>query len=135
MSTSEYTLGPLPTDERRRELWIQHVAGFIVFQDVRGWAIQNLDPNLDATARAAALKAINDTVYGLMMVIDGVAGGLSNSEYRVHLRTSACLASKASGEVIQSLDLMHGAGMCMGYHSWLEGDFGKDPVAEARSPS
>ncbi len=44
MSTSEFTLGPLPADERRRELWIQHAAGFILFQDVRGWAIQNSTP-------------------------------------------------------------------------------------------
>ncbi len=69
------------------------------------------------------------------MVLDGVTGGLGNFEYQVHLRTKVCLARKASGEVIQALDLMQGDGMCMGYHAWLQGDFGKDPVAEAGSPS
>jgi hypothetical protein len=136
MSTSDFILGPLPTSERRRELWIQHAAGFILFEDVRGWAIQNLDPNLDATARAAALKAINDTVYGLMMVIDGVSGGLGNSDYLVHLQTKACLTRMESpGEVTYSLDLARGDGFCMGYHGWVEGDFGKDPVAFAKAAS
>jgi hypothetical protein len=129
MSTSDFILGPLPISERRRDLWIQHAIGFILFEDVRAWAIKNLDPNLDATARAAALKAINDAVYGLMMVIDGVAGGLRNSEYLVHLQTKACLRRIDSGEITYSLDLAGGDGFCMGYHGWLEGDFGKDPVA------
>jgi hypothetical protein len=133
MSTSDFILAPLPTSERHRELWIQHAVGFILFEDVRDWAIQELDPNLDATARAAALKAINDTVYGLMMVIDGVSGGLRNSEYVVHLQTKACLTRTESGEVTYSLDLNASDGFCMGYHGWLEGDFGEDPVAVAKA--
>jgi hypothetical protein len=134
MSTSDFILGPLPTSERRRELWIQHTVGFILFEDVRGWAIQNLDPNLDSTARAAALKAIDDTLYGLMMVIDGVSGGLRNSEYLVHLQAKACLTRIETGEVTYSLDLNNGDGFCMGYHGWLEGDFGKEPVAVSKAP-
>ena len=133
MSASDFILGPLPTSERRRKPWIQHAIGFILFEDVRGWAIQCLDPNLDETARAAALRAINDTVAGLMMVIDGVSGALRNSDYLVHLQTKACLTRAESGEVTYSLDLMKGDGFCMGYHGWLEGDFGKDPVALAKA--
>ena len=102
---------------------------------MRGWAIQKLAPDLDAPAKTAALKAIDDTVYGLMMVLDGVTGGLGNSEYQVHLRTEVCLARKGSGEIIESLDLMQGDGMCMGYHAWLQGDFGEDPVVSADGPS
>jgi hypothetical protein len=128
MSTSDFVLAPPPTSERRRELWIQHTVGFILFEDVRGWAMQRLDPNLDATAKAAALQAINDTVYGLMMVIDGVSGGLRNSEYSVHLQTKACLKRTGSDGVTYSLDLNDGDGFCMAYHGWLEGDFGDDPV-------
>jgi hypothetical protein len=134
MSTSDFILGPLPTSERRRELWIQHAVGFILFEDVRGLAIRRLDANLDATARAAALKAIDDTVSGMMMVIDGVSGGLRNSEYVVHLQTKACLTRIASGNVTYSLDLSKGDGFCMGYAGWLEGDFGKDPVAISKAP-
>ena len=135
MSTSDFILGPLPTSERRRELWLQHAVAFILFEDVRGWAIQRLDPNLDATARWAALQAINDAVYGLIMLIDGVSGGLRNSEYSLHVETKACLKRTGSGEVTYSLDLNEGDGFCMGYHGWLEGDFGEDPVVVATAPT
>jgi hypothetical protein len=135
MSSSAFTLGPRPDSERRRELWLQHAAGFILFEDVRGWALQRLDPNLDATARTAALKAIDDTVYGLMMVIDGVSGGLGDPDYRIHLQTRVCLRRNASGEIIDSLDLARGDGMCTGYHGWLQGDFGKDPVVISEAGS
>jgi hypothetical protein len=99
---------------------------------VRSYAIERLDPTLDATTKAAALKAIDDAVYGLMMVLDGVSGGLSNSEYKV-LRSKVCLTKRQTKELIDSVDLFEGDGVCMGYHGWLEGDFGKDPVAASKA--
>ena len=128
MSTSDFVLGPLPAAGRRRELWLQHAAGFILFEDVRNYAIESLDPALNAAARTAALKAIDDTVYVLMMVIDGVTGGLGNSEHLVHLETKVCLDAKGSNAPIESLALRDGDGMCMGFHGWRDGDFGRDPV-------
>jgi hypothetical protein len=135
MSSGDFILGPAPTSSRRRELWLQHAAGFILFEDVRGYAIRNLDPALDETARAAALKAVDDAVYGLMMVIDGVTGGLWNSEYRVDLKTTVRLMRRGaeSDECAHQLDLFDGDGMCMGFHGWLEGDFGNDSVAISKS--
>jgi hypothetical protein len=128
MSTSDFFLGPVPKPDRHRELWLQHAAGFILFEDMRGYAIDQLDPNLDETARKAALKAIDDTVYGLMMILDGVSGNLANAEHSVRLQTKVCLESK-SDEPIASIDLFHGDGMCMGFHMWRQGDFGEDLVA------
>ena len=134
MSSSDSVLGPPPTSQRHRELWLQHAAGFIFFEDVRAYASERLDPTLDETARMAALKAIDDAVYGLMMVLDGVTGSLGNSEYLVHLQTKVCLSrNRAKSEApIDSIDLFHGDGMCMGFHQWLQGDFGEDPVAIPR---
>ncbi len=74
------------------------------------------------------MKAIDDTVYGLMMVIDGVTGGLGNSEHLVHLETKVCLDAKGSNAPIESLALRDGDGMCMGFHGWRDGNFGRDPV-------
>jgi hypothetical protein len=34
--------------------------------------------------------------------------------------------------LLLEVDLRQGDGMCMGYHGWLEGDYGKHPVAVAR---
>lgn len=128
MPSWEHTLAAAPKDPRSRELWLQHGAGFIVFRDIREYAIMRLDPLLDDATRAAAIQAINDAVYGLMMVIDGVSGRLGDGtralelDVRVRLREGEALVAE--------LPLREGDGMCMGYHSWLKGDFGEDPVAK-----
>lgn len=134
MATSEHELVDAPAEPRARELWLQHAAGFIIFQDVRHYAMERIDPTLPNEARAAVQKGIDDAVYGLMMVIDGVTGGLSNARHTVCIDFIARLATRGdSASVISEVDLRRGDGMCMGYHGWLEGDLGKHPVAVPRS--
>ena len=81
-------------------------------------------------------KGIDDAVYGLMMVIDGVSGALSNDSDRVELSVVARhVRNKETGEatVINELNLADGDGMCMGYHGWLKGNFGSNPVATPKA--
>jgi hypothetical protein len=133
MASWELKLQPPPHDERAFELWLQHAAGRILFEDVRGYALERIDSKLSAKARAAAEKAINDALYGLMMVIDGVAGRLSNGKQTVDLSVVVRLLNQKSGDIIAKIDLREGDGMCMGYHGWLEGDYGKYPVVAPKS--
>jgi hypothetical protein len=135
MATCDYELAAPPEAPRQRELWLQHAIGFMLFEDVRGYATEQIDPGLAPEARAAVQKGIDDAVYGLMMVIDGVTGFLSNSTHGVELGVVARLVRRDdSGErsVVSELDLAQGDGMCMGYHYWLEGDFGANQVASRR---
>jgi hypothetical protein len=132
MATWPHELVEAPTEPRARELWLQHAAGFIILEDVRRYAMERIDPALPDDVRAAIQKGIDDAVYGLMMVIDGVTGGLSNASHTVYIDFIARLASRGdsgSCDVQSEIDLRQGDGMCMGYHGWLVGDFGKDPVA------
>jgi hypothetical protein len=136
MATWHHQLADPPTGARPLELWLQHAAGFILFEDVRRYAIERIDPTLSPEALAAAQKAVDDAVYGLMAVIDGVTGGLRNESYNVYIDFIARLASRnPSGDelVISEVDLRNGDGMCMGFHGWLEGDFGKLPVVAQKS--
>ena len=127
MASFNFKLSEPPADSRQRELWLQHAIGFILFQDVREYALQQVDPSLNDDAKAAATKAINDAMYGMMMVLDGVTGALANASQRVNLRVMAQLVDTKAENVIDSLDLMDGDGMCMGYHGWIENDFGGAP--------
>src|ERR1700756_2091789 len=136
MATWEHELVDPPAEPRARELWLQHAAGFIFFQDVRRYAIERIDPALTDEARAAVQKEIDDAVYGLMMVIDGVTGGISSASRTVYIDFIVRLATRGDSEnsqLLAEVDLRHGDGMCVGYHGWLEGDFGKIPVAVPRS--
>jgi hypothetical protein len=135
MATWQHNLADPPTEPRARDLWLQHAAGFIIFEDVRRYAIERINPALEGEARAAAEKGIDDAVAGLMQVIDGVTGGLSNAKQTVYIDFIVRLAARGKSEnagVLSEVDLRNGDGMCMGYHGWLEGDFGKHPVAVPR---
>ena len=127
MASFDFQLSKPPEDSRQRELWLQHAIGFILCQDVRVYAMQKIDQTLSDEAKGAASKSIDDALYGLMMVLDGITGALKNDDERVQLRVNAELISSANGEVVQSLDLMDGDGMCMGYHDWIENDYGNPP--------
>ena len=128
MATSDFTLATAPSDTRELQLWLQHAAGFILFQDMREYALSQIDPDLSAAANIAARKAIDDSVYGLMMILDGVTGGLANQRNRVNLRVAVELLDCDSQQTVSAIDLADGDGMCMGYHGWREGDFGETPL-------
>ena len=137
MATYEYELGEVPTEARAKELWLQHAAGFILFQDAREYAIEEMDSSLDEKTKQEVLKGINDALYGMMMIIDGIAGPLENDKYRVALQTVVNLIAKKGDDfdLVEQIDLAEGDGMCMGYHGWMENDFGKDNVATKEEDS
>lgn len=137
MAAFEHKLSSVPKDKRARELWIQHAAGFILFEDARGYARENIDPRLKPEVRAAVEKGIDDALYGLMMIVDGVSGRLSNATNEVHLAMLVRhMKKRANGdsELVEEVDLAYGDGMAMGMAGWLEGDFGEHPPAKPGSP-
>ena len=134
MATWQHELVDPPADPRARELWLQHAAGFIVFEDVRRYAMERIDPALTPEARAAVQKGIDEAVYGLMMIIDGVTGGIWNTNHAIYIDFIVRLATRSdavNGDVLSEVDLGKGDGMCMGYHGWLEVDFPEE-LARAR---
>lgn len=131
MASSQLTLHRPPVQERALELWLQHAAGRILFEDVRAYATERIDPALSAETRVAVQKGIDEAMYGLMMMIDGVSGVLKNGSQSVELSVIARLVNHQPPGIAAALDLRDGDGMCMGYHRWLDGDYGEDIVALA----
>lgn len=117
-----YKLTNPPTEERARELWLQHAAGFILFQDMRKYAIDQIASNTDDNTKDMIIKGIDDAIYGLMMIMDGVTGCLKNDQYAVSIENIIKL--ERNGVTIQEIRTFHGDGMCMGFHGWKEYDFG-----------
>lgn len=122
----EYRLAKPPSERRARELWLQHGAGFILFEKVRGAGLATVEPNATSTTRAAVQLAVDATMYALMMQIDGVSGGLMGNGNELRLTFGVELRN--GDAIVDKLDLFDGDGMCMGFHSWLEGDFGEHPI-------
>lgn len=115
-----------PEDERDLELWMQHVAGHIIFKDVREYAIKQIPVGTNELDKEKILSGIDNAIYGFMMIMDGVTGSFENEEYSVKMNTIISLDK--DGETIQELNTFNGDGMCMGFHMWKDGDFGDDPI-------
>lgn len=120
-----------PAEDRNRELWLQHAAGFIIFQDMRNYAIKQIPADTHEKIRDQIVNGIDDAIYGLMMIMDGVVGTLQNDEYKVTIENKIVL--EKNGEILQSLNTLNGDGMCMGFHGWKDGDFGEDDVVTSVS--
>lgn len=120
-------LSEAPVGEAPLDLWLNNAVGYILVRDVRDYARSCLDPGLSADTRAVALKAIDDALYGLAMVIDGVPEPLENASHRVYLETRVVLAEWRDGQLRELRQVIDQESFCMGYHRWLEGDFGTHP--------
>ena len=133
--SKQRVLAPPPPPGRARELWLQHAAGAILLADVRDFARSRLDPKLAGETRESALGAIDNALYGIMGVADGVTGALANETHRVRVSVSVRLEEKETGAVVERLDLFDGDGVCMAVHGWMDGDFGTSPVLESTPSS
>lgn len=116
-----------PVDERNFELWLQHAAGDIFFCDARDYARQQfaMRSTLD---QAIAHEAIDHALYGMMMIADGVTGSICGPAGIVHVSMTVHF-TPVNGAPI-ALNLADGDGVCMGFHGWVDGDFGQAPIVE-----
>ncbi|HEY1303275.1 MAG TPA: hypothetical protein VGF24_06980 [Vicinamibacterales bacterium] len=122
----EFALAGPPPGENALDLWMQHAAGLIFFEKVRAAGLATLESAASAGTRAAVELAVDAMTYALMMQIDGVSGGLRGGGVEIELSFGVQLTR--GGAPVAQLDLRQGDGMCMGFHSWVEGDFGENAV-------
>mgnify|MGYP000881784506 FL=1 len=116
-------LSPPPNKPEQRKQWLAHAFGKILFQHAHRYALENIAADATPETKAAARKAAEDTLYGLMMILDGVVDNLENEQYRLALAAQIQLIRQDSGEVADSLDLTNTDGLCMVFHDWKEGKF------------
>jgi hypothetical protein len=107
---------------------MQHAAGFILFEKVRASGLATLDKDASHVVKEAVELAVDATMYALMMLIDGVSGGLGGSDQQLNLRFGFELNKKES--TVAEVDLRNSDGMCMGFHMWCDGDFGEVAIVD-----
>ena len=115
-----------PADKEALELWMQHAAGLVLFERVRAAGLATLDENASDLVKSAVELAVDATMYALMMNIDGVSGGLRGPAGELELKYIVEL--KTDEATVAEVDLSDGDGMCLGFHSWCEGNYGDDPI-------
>lgn len=127
----DHHLSTPPKNIETRELWMENAAGFIIMEDIMKYAISRIPDGTDQETRVKIKAGIEDAIYGLCMMMDGVSGTLQNDEYSLRIQHKILLEYKDS--TLEEIDTLDGDGMCMGLHSWLEGDFGNEPIVETEN--
>lgn len=91
----------------------------------RDYARERIDSRATPAARAVAERAIHDALYGVMMLLDGVADTALDRRHAIEYVLQARVRDRGSSEVLETFELApDGDGLCMGFAGWSRGDFG-----------
>jgi len=93
----------------------------------RDFAHDQIPPDASSEARRIAEEAVSNALYGVMMLLDGVASSSIDPEPSKH-RAQYVLLSRirdTGGNVLDTFELAPGGDeLCMGLGMWMEGEFG-----------
>ena len=118
-----------PAKKRKRELIVEHWFGRDLMASARDYAWERISPTASRKARNLAQKAALDAIYGVMMLLDGVTSTRIDASHAVQylLLGRVIELNKPDGaDVLEQYEIAPGGdGLCMGFHGWVEGDFGE----------
>ncbi len=103
-----------------------HTFGHLLMTHARDDALQQLPETTGAEARDIAAKAVNDALYNVMMILEGVAGvqigGDRSLEFALVARVRE---SEQPYRIVEEFELAPNGEepACMGFHLWKDGDF------------
>ena len=92
----------------------------------RDYAFERIPDGTPREQRELAEKAALDAIYGVMMLLDGVADTPIDEHHRAEYMLSLRVLSESGDAPVEQFELApDGDGMCMGFHGWVAGNFGK----------
>lgn len=117
----------IPADPGFRSVWLQNMVGRELMTHVRQRTRDELPPDLSAEAREAALRAVDEALYSLTMLVDGIFAPTRDETGRIQFQVDLVgrLQDVETGEVLHAESLHDGDGACGWMAGWLEGDFGE----------
>jgi hypothetical protein len=123
----EMDIGPLSSDAHDRLIHLSNVFGRVLFDTARDPARERASA-LPEASREEVLALVDDLLYAVVQVLDGVTRPIGNDHLSMEIVASARLRDKTTGEVSEVVELgPDGEGLGMGFAGWVEGDFGSMP--------
>ena len=113
-----------PADEHARWIRAGHTFGRHLMAAARDYAISRMSKTMTLEERRVAEKAALDAIYGMMMLLDGVANSDLDKDHVVQYVLSAQVIDNGSKVPVEEFELApNGDGLCMGFHAWTAGEF------------
>ncbi len=115
-----------PAEPHRRWIAAGNAFGRRLMAAARDYAFGRIPATASPEAQELARKAALDAIYGTMMLLDGVAPSTVGPEHAAEYVLLSRVRSRQSGQAVERFELApDGDGLCMGYHGWVDGDFGR----------
>ena len=115
-----------PSEEHARWIRAGNTFGRHLMAAARDYAFKLIPKDALAAQRELAEKAALDAIYGVMMLLDGVARTPIDDRHRAEYVLSVRVLRESEGPPVEEFELApEGDGLCMGFHGWVAGNFGK----------
>ncbi len=116
-----------PTSPHSRWVQVGNTFGRHLMAAAKEYAFDRISESVPAADREIAQRAALDAIYGMMMLLDGVADSEIDAAHRVEYVLLAHVREiTESYDTVEEFELApDGDGLCIGFHGWVEGDFGK----------
>ena len=115
-----------PSEEHARWIRAGNTFGRHLMAAARDYAFRRIAKDTPPAQRQLAEKAALDAIYGVMMLLDGVAGSPIDDQHRAQYVLSLRVLSESEDGPVEQFELApEGDGLCMGFHGWVAGNFGK----------
>lgn len=113
-----------PRDAAARSVHAGNVFGRHVMA-ARDYALERIPVTASPAERSAAERGVHDALYGVMMLLDGVAENALDARHRMEYALAAQVRSRKSGDIVETFQLTpDGDELCIGFHGWVKGGFG-----------
>ena len=98
--------------------------GWHLMRAARDYAFKRIPKDASPEVRATAERAALDAIYGVMMLLDGVASSTSGNA-QIEYALVARIRTGANANAVENIELApDGDGLCMGFQGWIAGGFG-----------
>jgi hypothetical protein len=115
-----------PSEVHARWIRAGNTFGRHLMAAARDYAFGRIPKDTPPAQRELAEKAALDAIYGVMMLLDGVARSPIDDEHRAEYVLSLRVLRESEEAPVERFELApDGDGLCMGFHGWVAGNFGK----------
>src|SRR5262245_9745779 len=97
-------IGPIPSDAHDRLIHLSNVFGRVLFETARDPARRRASA-LPEASRDEALALVDDVLFAVVQVLDGVTRPIGNDQVGLELVLSARLRDKTTGDVSEVVEL------------------------------
>lgn len=111
------------TDTHERWIDAANIFGAQLFTTAREEQISNLSESLTERERTIAVESIDNTLYAVLMMLDGVADLKLDSKHSTEYSLMQRVFDEES-KLVSEIELApNGDGLCMGFHDWKANEF------------